>query len=37
MDQLTKWIEARKALLESDLDRLSEQLEEDEVAEKKRR
>ena len=37
MDQLTKWIEARKALLESDLDRLSEQLEEDEAAEKKRR
>src|ERR1700678_769654 len=37
MDQLTKWIEARKALLESGLDRLGEQLEEDEAAEKKRR
>ena len=37
MDQVTKWIEGRKALLESRLDRLGELLEEDEAAEKKRR
>jgi DNA-binding transcriptional ArsR family regulator len=37
MDQVTKWIDGRKALLESRLDRLGELLEEDEAAEKKRR
>jgi DNA-binding transcriptional ArsR family regulator len=37
MDQVTKWIEGRKALLESRLDRLGELLEEDEAAEKRRR
>jgi len=37
MDQVTKWIEGRKALLVSRLDRLGELLEEDEAAEKKRR
>jgi len=37
MDQVTKWIERRKALLESRLDRLGELLEEDEAAEKRRR
>jgi DNA-binding transcriptional ArsR family regulator len=37
MDQVTKWIEGRKALLESRLDRLGELLEEDEAAKQKRR
>lgn len=37
MDQVTRWIEGRKALLESRLDRLGELLEEDEAAEKRRR
>ena len=37
MDQVTKWIEGRKALLESRLDRLGELLAEDEAAEKRRR
>ena len=37
MDQVTKWIERRKALLESRLDRLGELLEEDEATERKRR
>lgn len=37
MDQVTKWIEARKALLESRLDRLGEQLDDDKAAEKKKR
>jgi DNA-binding transcriptional ArsR family regulator len=37
MDQVTKWIEARKALVESRLDRLGEPLEQDEAAEKMRR
>jgi hypothetical protein len=36
-DQVTKWIEGRRALLESRLDRLGELLAEDEVAEKRRR
>jgi hypothetical protein len=37
MDQVTKWIEGRKALLASRLDRLGELLEEDEAVEKRRR
>ena len=37
MDQVTKWIEGRKTLLESRLDRLGELLEEDETTEKRRR
>ena len=37
MDQVTKWIEGRKALWESRLDRLGELLEEDEAAENRRR
>jgi DNA-binding transcriptional ArsR family regulator len=37
MDQVTKWIEGRKALLENRLDRLGELLAVDEAAEKKRR
>jgi DNA-binding transcriptional ArsR family regulator len=37
MDQLNRWIEDRRALWESRLDRLGELLEEDEAAEKKRR
>jgi len=37
MDQLNRWIEGRKALWESRLDRLGELLQEDEAAEKKRR
>jgi DNA-binding transcriptional ArsR family regulator len=37
MDQLNQWIEGRKALWESRLDRLGELLEEDEAAEKKGR
>jgi DNA-binding transcriptional ArsR family regulator len=37
MDQVTKWIEGRRALWERRLDRLGELLEEDEAAEKERR
>ena len=37
MDHVTKWIEGRKALLASRLDRLGELLEEDEAVEKRRR
>jgi DNA-binding transcriptional ArsR family regulator len=37
MNQVTKWIEGRKALLASRLDRLGELLEEDEAIEKRRR
>ena len=37
MDQVTKWIEGRKALFESRLDRLGELLAEYEAAEKRRR
>jgi DNA-binding transcriptional ArsR family regulator len=37
MDQMTKWIEGRKALWVSRLDRLGELLEEDEATERKRR
>jgi DNA-binding transcriptional ArsR family regulator len=37
MDQLNQWIEGRKALWESRLDRLGELLEEDEAAEKRGR
>jgi hypothetical protein len=35
-NKMAKWIEGRKALLESRLDRLGELLEEDEAAEKKK-
>ena len=37
MEQVTKWIEGRKALLVSRLDRLGELLEADEAAETRRR
>jgi DNA-binding transcriptional ArsR family regulator len=37
MGQVTTWIEARKALLESRLDRLGELLQEDEAPERRRR
>jgi hypothetical protein len=37
MDQVSTWIEGRKALLASRLDRLGDLLEEDEAIEKRRR